>query len=186
MSMLLYPEIVSGFCTGDGGVLTAAAAASALPAPAKFSIPAGYWYVGRMWRLRAMGRISCAVTTPGTARFDLRFGSTVVFDTLAMSLNTVVKTNVHWMLDVLLTCRAVGASTAANLMGQGTWESEAVLASPLPTAGGSGQFLVPFNAAPAVGGGFDSTSSQNVDLFFTQTVATGSMTLHQFLVEALN
>lgn len=186
MSLLLYPEILSGFMTGDGPTLTAAAAASCLPASAKFSIPGGYWYVGRMWRLRAYGRISNVITIPGTARFDLRFGATVIFDSLAMPLNAVAKANVPWSLDVLLTCRSPGSGTAATLLGQGTWESEAVLASPAPTAGGSGQFLIPFNTAPVAGGGFDSTSSQTIDMFFTQTVATGSMTVHQFFVEALN
>jgi hypothetical protein len=40
--------------------------------------------------------------------------------------------------------------------------------------------MLPWNAAPAVGGNFDATVSNLLDLFFTQTVATGSITLHQF------
>jgi hypothetical protein len=170
---------------GDGSVLTAAAAASCLPPAAKFTLPANFFSaVGKAVRITAAGRISCAVTTPGTARYDVRFGGTVVFDSLAMNLNIVAKTNVHWMLELLLTCRAIG--TSANLMGQGTWRSEAVIASPLPTAGGSGEFMIPYNTAPVVGTNFDSTASQVVDLFFTQTVATGSMTLHQYVLESLN
>jgi hypothetical protein len=46
--------------------------------------------------------------------------------------------------------------------------------------------LLPWNAAPAVGATFDSTTSQVVDFFFTQTVATGSMTLHQYSLISLN
>jgi|SRR5579859_1413682 len=169
----------------DGPTLTAAAAATCLPAQAKFTLPAQFFkYVGQAIAIRASGRISCVVTTPGTARFDIRFGATVVADSLAMNLNTTAKTNVNWWLDLLLTARAVG--TSANLMWQGTWTSEAVIGSPLPTAGGSGVFTLPYNSAPAVGANFDSTSSQVVDMFFTQTVATGSLTLHQFTLEALN
>jgi hypothetical protein len=44
---------------------------------------------------------------------------------------------------------------------------------------------VPYNTAPVVGAGFDSTIANALDFRFTQTVATGSMTVHQFLIEQL-
>ncbi len=163
----------------DGSTLTAAAAASCLPLSALYTLPANFFRaVGQQLQVKASGRISCAVTTPGTARFDVRFGGTVVADSLAMNLNIVAKTSVNWLLDLLLTCRAIG--TAANLMWQGTWISEAVIGSALPTVGTSGTFTLPYNAAPAVGANFTSTAAQQVDLFFTQTVATGSLTLHSY------
>ena len=85
----------------------------------------------------------------------------------------------------MLTCRAIGAS--GNLMWQGLWISEAALNTAVPTTGpGPGGFTTPFNAAPAVGANFDTTVSQAVDLFFTQTVATGSLTLHQYWLDAKN
>lgn len=170
----------------DGPTLTAAAAASALPTYAVTTIPAGYWQIGRQWRLRASGRISCVVTTPGTARFDVRLGAVTVFDTLAIPLNIVAKTNVSWHLDVLLTCRSVGTGVSATLFGQGWWLSEANINTALPATGpGPGGCLVPFNTAPVVGTGFDSTIPNAFDFRFTQTVATGSMTTHQFIVEQL-
>lgn len=170
----------------DGPALTAAAAASFVPTYIPTTLPAGYWQIGRMWRLTASGRISCVVTTPGTARFDLRLGGTVVADSLAISLNTVAKTNVGWWLEALFTCRAVGSGTAANLMHQWVWLSEAGLNAAVPTTGpGPGGNVLPFNAAPAVGSGFNSQSALTVDFFFTQTVATGSFTCHQFLLEQL-
>lgn len=186
MGAQYFPQMINPRSIADGPTLTAAAAASCIPVNSKFTLPNNYWELGKMWRMRAYGRISNVVTTPGTARFDLRIGGVIAFDTLAMSLNTVAKTNVHWALDVLMTCRAVGNSTLTTLFGQGTWESEAVLASPVPTAGGSGQFLVPFNTAPVLGTGFDNTTANAVDMFFTQTVATGSMTLHNWLIEEMN
>lgn len=170
----------------DGPTLTAAAAASCVPTYIPTTLPAGYWQIGRIWRIRASGRISCVVTTPGTARWDLRLGGVVAFDTLAIPLNIVAKTNVPWILDVILTCRAVGTGTSANLIGQGFWLSEAALNVAVPATGpGPGGNTLPYNTAPAVGTGFNSTSALTLDFFFTQTVATGSMTVHQFMIEQL-
>lgn len=184
MSLQSFQETLVS-AQGDGSALTAAAAASLLPSHALFTLPSNFFNsVGKALRIRATGRISCAVTTPGTARFSVRLGATTVFDGLAQPLNIVAKTNVGWDLDLLLTCRAIGSS--ANLIGQGKWTSEAVVGSPLPSAGGSGVHVLPYNAAPAVGSNFDSTASQLLDLYFTQTVATGSITLHQYILEALN
>lgn len=177
---------------GDGTALTAAARASlmqgATATRAKYTFAPNYFEPNKAIHIAASGRISCAVTTPGTARFDISFGgSVIVFDSLALNLNIVAKTNVHWALDLLLYCQASGGSTTATLFpGACYFESEALIGSSLPTVGGSGSVLVPYNTAPVVGTGFDSTVSQSCELFFTQTVATGSVTLHSYLLEALN
>jgi len=170
----------------DGAAKTAPAIGTILPGAALYTLYAGFFELGRTLRLTASGRISCAVTTPGTARFSVMFGSVVVFDSLAVPLNVVAKTNVGWTLEVLMTCRAIGTGTSANLMGQGKFTSEAVVGSPVPSVGGVGVSVLPYNSAPAVGTGFDSTNAQQIDLQFTQTAATGSITLHQYLLEALN
>jgi hypothetical protein len=170
----------------DGPTLTAAAAATALQPQQKITLPAGFFQIGKMLKLTAQGRISCVVTTPGTARFDVRLGGSVAaFDTGALNLNVVAKTNVPFWLEIVLTCRAVGSGTSANLMGFATFQSEAVVGSPANTAGSNGSLIAPVGA-PVVGTGFDSTTAQTLDLFFTQTVGTGSMTIHQFKVESLN
>jgi hypothetical protein len=178
--------IVSGQV--DGPALTAAAAASCIPTPSRIILPNNYFYIGQQLMLTMSGRISCAVTTPGTARFDVRMGPSgtiVVYDTGALNLNIVAKTNVPWTLKILFTCRAVGTGTATTLFGIGEFKSEAVVGSPLPSAGGNGSLIVPVGA-PAVGGGFDATAANALDVFFTQTVATGSLQVHQYLWEALN
>jgi hypothetical protein len=170
----------------DGPTLTAAAAATALQPQQKITLPAGFFQIGKELRITVKGRISCVVTTPGTARFDVRLGGSVAaFDTGALNLNVVAKTNVPFVLVIDLTCRAVGSSTSANLMGIATFTSEAVVGAPANTAGGNGTLCAPVGA-PVVGTGFDSTVAQTLDLFFTQTVATGSMTVHQYKVESLN
>lgn len=167
----------------DGATLTAAARASCLPAAAKKTLEANFFdALGMVLIARLWGRISCAAGTPGTARFDLTLGGTVVFDGLAVPLNTTVKTNVPFEVEIMLTLRALGS--AANFMGAGKFISEAVVGSPLPSAGGSGAILLPYNTAPVVGSNFDSTAAQQVDMGFTQNVATGSLTVHQFMLEA--
>lgn len=180
------PSQVIASAYTDGPTLTAAAAASCVPTYFPTTLPAGYWQIGRIWRLVMSGRLSCVVTTPGTARWDVRLGGVVAFDTLAMPLNIVAKTTRHWWLDVLLTCRAVGSGTSANLMGQGIWLSETSINTALPATGpGPGGQMVAYNVTPAVGTGFNSQSALTLDIFFTQTVATGSMTVHQAIIEQL-
>jgi hypothetical protein len=95
----------------------------------------------------------------------------------------------HFWLEIVFTMRAVGNGTTANAFGFGQFTSEAVVGSALSTAGGNGTLTSSGGGGlgvTAVGAGFNSTSANTVDLFFTQTVATGSMTIQQFKVEALN
>ncbi len=170
----------------DGPTLIAAAGVSCLPTPGRVTLPNTFFdRPGKQLRITASGRISCAVTTPGTARYDVRLGGVIAFDSLAMPLNVAGKTNVGWWLEILLTCRTIGSGTAATLLGQGFWTSEASIGAPAAAAGAPGSFLLPYGIAPAPGAGFDSTSALALDLFFTQTVGTGSMILHQYLAEEI-
>ena|SRR5665811_1128823 len=182
MSLGYWESLVS--LNADGTALTAAARASLLQGAtatgARFTLPANRLKIGDQIHLLATGRISCVITTPGTARFDLSTGvaGTAIFDTLAMPLDIVAKTNVGWWLEVLGTVRANG--TTGNIFWQGIWQSEALVGSPLPTVGGNGSVIVPFNTAPAAGANFDTTIANLLDFNFTQTAATGSCTLHQY------
>jgi hypothetical protein len=166
--------------TTDGSTLTAAAAASALPGQALYTLKPNYFsYVGKQLLLKASGRISSVITTPGTARYDIRLGGTVVFDGLAVLLDSVAAhTTVGWYLEILLTCRSIGS--AGTLFGVGLWTCEDILGVPATAPKGVLTAMLPWNTAPAVGTSFSTVTSQQVDLFFTQTVATGSMTLHQY------
>jgi len=178
-------QVISSSYT-DGPTLTGAAAASCVPTYVPTTLPAGYWQIGRIWRWTAAGRISCVITTPGTARWDVRLGAVVAFDTLAIPLNIVAKVTVPWFLQITMTCRAVGSGTAANCIGQGFWLSEAALLVPVPATGpGPGGNTLPYNATPVVGTGFNSQSALTLDFFFTQTVATGSMIQHTHILEQM-
>src|SRR5579872_7235085 len=114
----------------DGPTLTAAAAASCIPTAAKMTLPNNWFLIGRTLRIQMQGRISCVVTTPGTARFDVRLGGTVIFDTGALNLNVVAKTNVPFWLEIELQCRSIGPGTNATLFGFATFTSEAVVGAP--------------------------------------------------------
>lgn len=192
MPLYPYPETLVT-AQADGSALTAAARASALPAAAIYTLPPNFFdTIGKQVLVRASGRISSVITTPGTFRWDINFldsasVNAIVFDSLAGLLeNGEGHTNVGWTLELLLTCRAIGAT--ASLMGQGVFvstdiEGRFVLgANPM----GAISAILPWNSAPAVGATFDSTKAQTVDLRFTQTVATGSMTLHQYSLQRLN
>lgn len=169
----------------DGTAVTAAAATTLLPPAAKYTLQPNHFYIGRKLRITASGRISSVITTPGTARFQVLFGATAVFDGQPILLDTVAAhTNVHWRLDIDLTCRVIGAS--ASLFGIGTWVSEDLLGVPATAPKGCLTATLPWNAAPAVGNTFDSTTTQVVDLSFTQTVATGSIQLHTYELTSLN
>ena len=176
--------------TTDGATLTAAAAATALPAQARVTLkPNFFYYIGQQMIVKAAGRISSVITTPGTARFDICMGAagtTIVFDTLALNLNVVAKTTIPWYFEAKLVCRAIGSGTSTTFFPMGSYfVSEAVVGSPLPTVGGNGSLLAP-TGTPAVGAGMDNNAASILDVFFTQTVATGSMTVHNYQVDVLN
>lgn len=174
--------------TTDGPTLTAAARASCIPTANRFVLPNNFFWIGRAIHIRMSGRISCVVTTPGTARLDVCLGSagtTIVFDTLALNLNIVAKTTVPWIFDCLLVCRAVGTGTSTTFFPTAYFASEAVVGSPLPTVGGNGFLNVPVGT-PAVGAGCDNSAAAPLDVFFTQTVATGSFTVHNYIVDIVN
>jgi hypothetical protein len=166
----------------DGTALTnTTTATSLLPAAAKFTMPANYLKIGDVIRIKARGRVSTVVTTPGTLTLDVRFGSTVVFNGGAMNLNTTAQTNATWVLDVDLVVRSIGASTTATVLGVGEWKSRAIIGSAAVASGGVPVTPLP-DTAPAVGTGFDSTTSFTIDLFGTWSVANAanSIQVHQF------
>lgn len=163
-----------------GTAVTAASATTLLPAHAKKTLEPNFFQrLGQKLRIEASGKISSVITTPGTARFQVKFGSTVVFDGLAVLLDSVAAhTDVGWELAIEMTCRAVGSS--ASLYGTGRFTCEDILGVPATAPKGVLTAFLPWNSTPAVGNTFDSGASQQVDLHFTQTVATGSITLETF------
>ncbi len=157
---------------------------SVAAAQAKYTLPANFLQVGSMLRVSAKGRISNIVTTPGTLTMDIRFGSVVVFNGGTMALNVVAKTNVTWIMDVVMTCRSIGSGTTATMFGIGQFQSESIVGA---AAGTTVAASIPASA-PAAGTGFDSTAAQQVDVFATWSInnAGNTLTCHEYSLEALN
>lgn len=175
---------------GDGPTLASSSSAtSILPTAARILLPPGFFRnIGKSLRITAAGRLSVLNPTPGNLTLDVRMGGSgtiVVFNGGAMALNTAAaKTNVTWTVEMLLTCRAVGSGTSANILGTGVMQSEAINGA---AAGFISSVSIPASA-PAAGTGFDSTIANVLDLFATFSIsnAANSLTLHQYFAEALN
>lgn len=179
-----YPLILSS-ATGDGAALAnSTAATSIMPASGNATIPAGALQIGSILKILLVGRISNIVTTPGTLTLDLRMGGNIVSSFGAMALNIVAQTNETFIAELYATFRALGSGTNANALCTGKFISRSVIASPLASAGGAGMLILP-DSAPAVGGGFDSTLANKLDVFATWSIANAgnSLQLHQALVE---
>ena len=163
---------------------------SLLPAVAKIFLQSGYINrIGKRFQVRASGRISNIVTTPGTLTLKFKLGPTAniaVATSQAIQLNAVAKTNVAWILEAFFTVRAIGSGTTATLFTNGTWTSESVVGSGVPSAGGAGSAMWAASA-PAVGTGFDSSVANQIDLTATWSIANAGNTiqLHTFALEDL-
>lgn len=163
--------------------------ASILPGQAKIILPAGFIdVIGKAFRLQATGRITTVVTTPGTLTLTVRLNATPisVAASQAFALNIVAKAAVSWALDLDMVVRSVGSGTSATIMANGTWSSEAVIGSPLPSVGGVGTHMWQASS-PAVGTGFDSTAANLVDLAATWSINNAnSITCETYSLESLN
>ena len=168
----------------DGPTLTAGTQASAINAIARYTMAANRLRESDVLHIKASGRLSTAVTTPGNSSWSLTWGvnsATKIFDTLPLLGNTTVQTTVPWHLEAEGIVRAVG--TTANIFWQGLVASTAFLnVAAVATGPYAGVVTVPFNTAPVVGVNFDATAATIIDFCFTQTTATSSMICHNYVL----
>lgn len=179
-----YPLVLAAAQTDGTALANSTTATNILHASGIPTIPAGALQVGSTIKVIVKGRVSTLATTPGTLTLDVRLGSVIVFNGGAMTLNTTAQSNATFEFEALLTVRALGTVTSANILGTGRFTSRAVVGSAAAAAGGVGSLLLP-DTAPAVGTGFDSTAAQSVNVFATwQTAnAANSIQTHQSLIE---
>lgn len=173
-------------------LVSSAAATSIIPPAARCALNPPYFSIGTLLRIKASGVISTLTAAPGTLTFAVNLGTIAVpiiaWTSGAIALNVTAQTNAAWLLEILLTCRAVGVGTNSNLIGQGELKTRALLGAPaVGTTQGVGVAPLP-DTAPVVGTGFDSTLQQTVDLFATWSIsnAANSLTLYQYTLESLN
>lgn len=167
----------------DGPTLaTFTTAASILPLPAVYTLPSNFFDIGKVLKIKAQGRMSSF--TSGTFTFQVMMGAVIAFTSGAVT--TVVSlTNQSWDLEILLTCRAIGGGTAANLMGVGRITSSILTGG--TSAAQAGTWILP-TTAPVVGTGFNSAGTLAVDLFTACSVsnAANAITCHQYTLESSN
>ena len=169
----------------DGPTLTTGTKASCIDATALYTMAPNRLKVGDVLSIRASGRLSSAVTTPGNSSWCLTAGAAAsgikIFDTLPLLGNIVVQTTVPWWLEAEGVVRAIGSGTSANIFWGGLVASTAFLnVAAVATGPYAGVVTVPFNTAPVTGTGFDSTIANIIDFGFTQTTATASMICHNY------
>lgn len=187
MSRQTWQEtLITAEVDGPANASTSGTDVSLLPPAAKLTLPSNFFSIGKTLRILASGRISVAVAGP-TLNLKVAFisGSTIfVFAGGANPLVARSITNATWDLEITMTCRAIGNGTVANLMGTGKFISEAALGSAANVAVAS---MLPLSA-PAVGAGFDSTLTNQVDLTsnWGTSSALNSIQLHTYLLKSLN
>jgi len=171
------------WAVGDGTAVAATTTPTSLltstAASGKWSMPGGYFTApGQTLRLKAAGRISTPAATQGNITFNFVIGAVNVATSPTFT-SLASLTNITWILDWLLTLRAVGDGTLANFMHTGNFETALVSATNL-------QNLIPATV-PAVGTGFNSSAGATVDLQATWSNATAgnTITLHQYMLESI-
>lgn len=192
MSLQTWQETLMSSFTDGPSRATFTTAVSMLPPEARYTIPANFFVPGKALRIRATGRVSNVVTAQPTFTVDFRLGPTsniITWNGGAMLTSTTAHTTVPWMLEVILTCRAIGASTSATLFGLGTLETRAFVDSGAGAddAASHTTLLLP-ETTPAVGTGFDSTIANVADMFVACSASNAAnlWQCHQYVLESLN
>lgn len=191
MSLQTWQETLVSATAAGANYTASTTPTSLLPTPAVYTLPANFFSVGKVLRITATGQLGNIVTTPGTLTLDVRFNTTpiVVFNGGAIQLSSTAHTTLPFWLQIMLTCRAIGSGTSANLIGQGSIISQAVsftVNADLSTSNTIGGTLIP-NTVPTVGTGFSSVVANTVDLFGVFSLNNANaIQVHQYTLEALN
>jgi hypothetical protein len=155
-------------------------AVTAIPSPARHTIPADDWDIGDQIIVEAAGRVSNVVTAQPTYTFQFMLGSVATPITAATTgavlTSTTAHTTVPWYLRWVMTVRAVGSGTSGNLMHQGIIASRAFIdagaTADITTSGHP--FLLAPETTPAVGTGFDTNIANVADFFIACSTSNAS------------
>jgi len=189
MAKQSWVQTVASMQAAGTQLINSTTATSILTGQGKPTLPA-QWIerIGDGLRITSRGQLQNS-TTACNLTLDIRMGSTVVFTTNAIPMATGAAVGPFpYELKVDLIARTVGSATACTFMGIGTLSSYNLIGGGAPTATAYVAVAVPYNAAPVVGSGFDSTVSNAIDHFATFSAANAGngITCMQFIVESLN
>jgi hypothetical protein len=189
MSLQSYQETLIN--QPDAGTLftTYTTAKTVINPNSLWTMPPNFLRVGRSLRVTVKGAISNIVTTPGLMNFQLIIGGVAAYDSGNIQLNATAHTTLPFWADIEVTCRAIGNSTNANMIGFGQFTGRmfTLTAGQTDDAQGMQTVLSP-QTAPAVGTGFNSTIANIVDFFvgFTISNAGNGVQIHTYRLESLN
>lgn len=189
MSKQLWEETLIAMTTAGSSFGNYDTAASVLPAPAKLTLPAGFFEIGRTLEIEAWGSISNIVTTPGLITFQAMLDSVIAFTTGQIQLNATAHTTLPFYLKMSLVCRSVGSGTDAKFMGMAFVIGKMFTVTAGQTDGANTNTVMMAPAtAPALGTGWDSSASQTLDLFVGWTIADvgNVIKLEQYFVRSRN
>jgi len=174
----------------DAGTLfaTYTTAKTVINPNALYTLPANWFRIGRKLRVTIHGAISNIVTTPGLMNFQVKVGSVAIYDSANIQLNATAHTTLPFWAQIDMTCRAIGNSTNANVMGLGVFIGKMFTTTAGTTDGTDMPAVIAPAIAPVVGTGFDSTIANIVDLFVGFTISNGGngVRIDQYELVALN
>lgn len=173
------------FLSADAGPVTIGAANKALVPVANLPILGSNYFsfIGKAVRMRMFGRWSTAAT-PGTQTFALLFGTGADANGTAILTSQVITpiaslVNTSWMWEIIIRCRAMGASGSLIANGKFGYLNSLTLTTAIS------EFLTPATADAAV-----TVDLTTAGLLSPQSLATTSttntMSVHDFSFEALN
>jgi hypothetical protein len=149
------------------------------------NLPGGYMAGGRTLAIRAMGKLSNIVTTPGNLTFAIRWGGvagTILAQTSALALNTTAQTDIMWRIEMEIITRADGSSGSLLAMGM---VAVAQLATTVPnfmgSAGGAST-----NTPAAVTVDLTAATDLSLTAKFSIANAGNSITGMNYVLESLN
>lgn len=169
----------------DGAVVANTTTAGSILMPeSRTDLSRTFWRIGKILRVRSVGRASGIVTTPGTLTFAVRWGSpgVVCAATQAFTLNTSASVNLPYLLELYLSCRATG--TASNFLLMGYVEGVLFGSTTVPA-----RIQVPGpTTVPVVSANVDTSTNSFLDFTAQWSIANAGNTItsHITTIEAMN
>jgi hypothetical protein len=186
-----YAECLKAMQVAGSNLTASTTPTSLLDATGKVTLKPDFFDKrGKAVLIKFAGQLGNIATTPGTLTLDVRMGPTsniIVFNAGAMQLSSTVHTTLPVWGEIMLTCRAVGSGTSANLIGQAIVSSQCLSLTAVADSTTTIATLLAPNTVPTVGTGFDSTVAMTVDLFGTFSLNNANaLQLHQYWLYEVN
>jgi hypothetical protein len=111
-----FVQMMEPFQVADATTLSTSVSETVISSDSMFTLPPNFWSPGKQVWLRAMGKVSNIVTTPGTITFRLRYNAvagTVLATSGAINFNTAAATDNLWYVECMLEALATGPTTTS-------------------------------------------------------------------------